>query len=177
MGNLVLLATEAGAESGFGLNFNIFETNIINLAIVIGLLVYYGRGFLSKILSERRAQIEQEIQEAEQRLKDAEAALAKQQENLAQAQVEAEQIKASAVERAKVIKEQIAAKAVEDVERMKATASRDLETERDRAIAQLRALAISQALKEAESQIKQRLDENSQQQLVDRSLTLLGGGS
>jgi len=31
------------AES-FGLNTNILETNLINLAVVIGVLVYFGKG-------------------------------------------------------------------------------------------------------------------------------------
>lgn len=32
------------AESeGFGVNTDLFETNILNLAVVIGVLIYYGR--------------------------------------------------------------------------------------------------------------------------------------
>lgn len=30
--------------AGFGLNTNILETNVINLAVVIGSLVYFGKG-------------------------------------------------------------------------------------------------------------------------------------
>ena len=30
-------------REGFALNTDIFETNIINLSVVIGVLVYYGR--------------------------------------------------------------------------------------------------------------------------------------
>lgn len=177
MGNLVLLATEAGSEGGFGLNFNILETNLINLAIVLGLLVYYGRGFLGKVLGERQARIEEAVQEAEQRLQNAAAALAEQQEKLTRAQTEAERIKAEARDRAQILKARIAAQATEDVERMKASASRDLEADREKAIAQLRALAVSKALERAESQLRERLDENAQQKIVDRSLALLGGGS
>ncbi len=29
---------------GFGLNINLVETNIINLAVVIGVLIYFGKG-------------------------------------------------------------------------------------------------------------------------------------
>ncbi|MEB3885324.1 F0F1 ATP synthase subunit B [Lyngbya sp. CCY1209] len=177
MGNVVLLATEAGAEGGFGLNFNILETNLINLAIIIGLLVYYGRGFLGKVLSERRARIEEAITEAERRAQDAAKALAEQQEKLTQAQAEAGRIKAEAQERAQSLKERIAAQAAEDVERMKASANRDLEADRERAIAQLRALAVSKALERAEGQLRERLDEGAGHQIVDRSLALLGGGS
>jgi len=30
--------------NGFGLNTNILETNLVNLAVVIGVLVYFGKG-------------------------------------------------------------------------------------------------------------------------------------
>lgn len=29
---------------GFGINTNLLETNLINLAVVIGVLVYFGKG-------------------------------------------------------------------------------------------------------------------------------------
>ena len=30
-------------SEGFGINTDIFETNILNLSVVIGVLIYYGR--------------------------------------------------------------------------------------------------------------------------------------
>lgn len=39
----LLFATESAA--GFGINSNILETNLINLLIVVGILVYFGKGF------------------------------------------------------------------------------------------------------------------------------------
>ena len=38
------------AEGGFGINLNPLETNLINLVIVIGLLVYFLKGLLGGIL-------------------------------------------------------------------------------------------------------------------------------
>ena len=38
------------ANHGFALNFNPFETNLINLVLVIVLLVYFLKGFLGDIL-------------------------------------------------------------------------------------------------------------------------------
>jgi len=55
MGTVLLLATEASGEGGFGLNFDILETNLINLVIIIAVLFYFGRGFVGKILTERRS--------------------------------------------------------------------------------------------------------------------------
>lgn len=30
-------------SEGFGINTDLFETNILNLSVVIGVLIYYGR--------------------------------------------------------------------------------------------------------------------------------------
>lgn len=175
METLLLLATEASHEGGFGLNLDILDTNLINLAILIGVLLYFGPSVLGKILTERRTSIEEAITEAEKRQKEAAAALAEQQEKLTRAQTEAEQIKANAEERAKALKESILAQAAKDVEKMKAAASQELDSERDRVIAQLRSIVAAKALESVESQLHERLDDGAQQQLINRSLGLLGG--
>ena len=175
METLLLLATEASHEGGFGLNFDILDTNLINLAILIGVLLYFGPSVLGKILTERRTNIEEAITEAEQRQKEAASALAEQQQKLTQAQTEAEQIKANAEERAQAMKQSILDRAAKDVEKMKAAASQELDSERERAIAQLRSIVASKALERVESQLQERLDEGAQKQLIDRSLGLLGG--
>lgn len=181
MGTFFLLASAAAeveselAEGGFGLNVDILETNLINLAIIIGVLFYFGRGFLGNILNERRSNIETAIKEAEQKLQNAAAALADSQQKLTQAQAEAERIRAAAQERAKAARESILARAAQDVERLKADSAKDLDSERDRVINELRVRAAALALEKAESQLKERLDGNAQQQLIDRSIALLGG--
>ncbi|HLO47068.1 MAG TPA: F0F1 ATP synthase subunit B [Kamptonema sp.] len=175
MGTVLLLAVEASHEGGFGLNFNILETNLINLIIAIGVVVYFGRGFLVKTLSERRAAIEEAINEAEKRQKDAASSLAEEQQKLTQAQAEAERIRAAAIENAKAAKEAILTQAAQDVERMKAEAGRELDAERERAIAQLRTVVASMALERVENQLKTSLDDSAQNQLIDRSIALLGG--
>lgn len=38
--NVNMIITEAG---NFGVNTDIFETNVLNLSVVIGVLIYYGR--------------------------------------------------------------------------------------------------------------------------------------
>lgn len=166
----------AASEGGFGLNLDIFETNIINLVIVIGVLVYFGRNVLGKILAERRESIESAIAEAEKRQKDAAAALAEQQQKLTQAHAEANRIRAEAETRAKAAKEVILAQAKKDVERLQAEAVQDLSASQERAIAELRQRVTAMALQNVESQLKTQLDESKQQQLVDRSIALLGGG-
>ena len=56
------------ASQGFGFNLNIFETNVINLAIVIFGLYKFLPGFLGGILERRRNAILSDLQEAEESL-------------------------------------------------------------------------------------------------------------
>ena len=172
MGTFVLLATE---ESGFGLNFDILDTNLINLSILIGILFYFGKGVVGNILSERQTKIAEAIKDAEERQKTAAAALADQQQNLAKAQAEAEKIRQEAQERAKVAKATIASQAEQDIERLKSVAAQDLSSAQERAIAELKQRVATMALERVETQLSDRLDEGAQQQLIDRSIAQLGG--
>ncbi len=179
MGNFSYLATaaaEVASEEGFGLNFDILETNLLNLAIIIGVLYFFGRKFLGNILSERRSEIESEISEAEKKATQAAASLADAQQKLAQAQAEVERIKAAADESAKKAKESILAQAKVDVERIKEGAVQDVNTERDKAIYQLKQQVAALAIEQVESHLRERLDDDSlQHKLIDRSIAQLGG--
>jgi len=63
------------ASEGFGLNLNLFETNILNLAVVIFGLYKFLPGFLGKILEKRRTSILSDLKEAEERLAQAQDSL------------------------------------------------------------------------------------------------------
>ncbi|HEY9647037.1 MAG TPA: F0F1 ATP synthase subunit B [Chroococcidiopsis sp.] len=167
---------EAG-HSGFGINLDILETNVINLAIIIGALVYFGRGFLGKTLSERRSQIEIAINEAEKRKQNAAAALAEQQQKLAQAKTEAARIRAAAEESAEAARLSILAEAEQDVERLKSTAAQDVASQQERVIRELRQRVVTLAIQKAEARLKGGLSGDAQKQLVDRSIALIGGNS
>lgn len=177
MGTFWLLAAEAhsAGEGGFGLNLNILDTNIINLAILIGVLFYYGRKIVSKTLSERRSRIEEAIRTAESRSKEAASALADQQQKLAQAQAEAERIRKASEESAKTVKASIAEQTTADIERIQETAVQELNSEQDRAIAQLRKRVAELALERVESQLTETVDSSAQTQLIDRAIAQLGG--
>ena len=181
IGSLLLLAAEASAvhsevaEGGFGLNFDILETNLINLGLLIGILVFFGRPFLSNTLSERRSNIEAQIQEAEQRAKEAAAELAQAQQKLTQAQAEAENILKTAQTSAQAAKQAILARSEEDVQKLKEAAAADLNTEREKAIAQLRASVVASALQKVESELRSGVADDAQQALIDRSIALIGG--
>jgi len=167
-----LLATE---EAGFGLHFDLLESNLVNLVIIIGVLVYFGKGFLGKILNERRDRIQTAIKEAEGRAKTAAESLADAQQKLAEAQKEAERIIADAQKRAESAKQEILAQNAQEIERMKASSAQEMNTERDRVIAELRSRVAAMALENVEGQLRDRLNDDRQKDLVDRSIAQIGG--
>lgn len=177
MGTLILLTAEAAEKSGIGLNLDILETNVINLAIIIGILVYFGRGFLGKTLSERQARIEEAIKDADERKQKAAATLAEEQQKLAQAQAEASRILAEAEQGAKVARQSILDKAQEDIQRMRAAAAQDVSSQQERVINELRQRVSQLALQRVESHLRSGLNEETQQQLIDRSIAMIGGPS
>ncbi|NJK54388.1 MAG: F0F1 ATP synthase subunit B [Leptolyngbyaceae cyanobacterium SU_3_3] len=169
-----LLGTEVAEEGGgFGLNFDILETNLINLSIVIAVVVYFGKGFLSNILGERRSAIETAIKEAEQRKQIAASALAEQQQKLAQAQNEAAKIRASAEDSAKAARDSILVKAEQDIQRMRETAAQEMGSDQERVINELRQRIAIMAMQRAENEIPSRLNDDVQQRLVNSSIAQL----
>jgi len=77
---------------GFGINTNIFETNIINLAAVIGVVISFVGSNLTTILEDRRKTIVNNLEEANQRALEAAEKL-----NLAKTQLEVAKQKAKQI--------------------------------------------------------------------------------
>lgn len=171
MTSLWLLATE---EGGFGLNFNILESNVINLVIIWGVLYYFGSKFLGNTLSSRRATIEEAIQDAERRQREAAKALDEQNQKLAQAQSKAKEIIETAKQNASNVRDEILAQAKADVERMKAAADQDVSYQQERVMRELRQRIAELAIARAENELPSRLSLEVQTSLVDKSIALLG---
>lgn len=162
------------SHSGFGLNLNPFETNIINLAIVIAGLWKFLPGFLGSILERRRKAILSDLKDSEERLAEAAAALSLAQKGLAEAQQKAEQIRADGKLRAEVLLSDSEQRTVEEMTRVKQGAASDLAAEAARVSNQLRREAAQLAIEKALSSLPGKLDQASQAQLIDQSIQNLG---
>jgi F-type H+-transporting ATPase subunit b len=76
------------SENGsIGLNLDILETGVINIAVLVGILIYTGKDFLGSILQERKSTIVKSVQDAEDRLNEANRRLSEAQKQLSQATV------------------------------------------------------------------------------------------
>jgi F-type H+-transporting ATPase subunit b len=172
---LFLAEAHSEVESGFGLNLDIFETNLINLTLLVGILIYFGKPVLSKILTERRSKIAEQIQAVEQKKKQAEVTLANEQKKLEEAKVTAAKIRSEATTNAQKARETILAQGEKEVQRLKEIAGKDLSSEQEKAIAQLRERVVALALENARSQMENMLNDDVQRKLIDSSIAKLGG--
>ncbi len=161
-------------HGGFGLNLNPFDTNIINLAIVIAGLVYFLRGFLGGILERRRSAIVSDLKEAEDRLASAAAALSAAQSDLSAAQAKAEAIRSDARARAEAIRLESEKRTVEEMARLKQSSSSDLAAEASRVSRTLQRETARLAIEKALASIAGRLDTTAQARLIDQSIQSLG---
>jgi F-type H+-transporting ATPase subunit b len=162
------------SHGGFGLNLNVFETNIVNLAIVIFGLYKFLPNFLGGILERRRAIILADLKDAEDRLAAATTSLAQAQKDLAEAQQKAEQIRADGKARAEAIRLDSEKRTVEEMARVKQGAVADLNAEASRVSAQLRREAARLAIEKALATLPGKLDADAQAQLVNQSIKTLG---
>ena len=53
---------------GFSFNFDIFETNLVNIIILIGLIVYVAKGFFTDTIDVRRQQIIKTLENLDENL-------------------------------------------------------------------------------------------------------------
>ena len=168
--SLPLLAKEAG----LGLNLDPFETNIINLAIVIAGLVWFLPKVMGSILERRRSAILTDLEDAERRLQEANSALLTAQQELAAAQAKAEQIRMEGKARADAIRLESERRTVEEMARLKQSAASDLDSEASRVREQLRREAARRAIERALAVLPGKLDDKTQAKLIDRSINTIG---
>ena len=162
------------ASQGFGLNFNLFETNILNLALVIFGLYKFLPNFLGGILERRRATILSDLQDAEERLLEASNALSNAKKDLASAQEKASKIRTDCKARAEAIRLDSEKRTVEEMARIKKGAASDLNAEAARVSTQLRREAAQMAIEKVLAVLPERLDKKTQDEFLSHSIKNMG---
>ncbi len=162
------------ATNGFGLNLNLFETNVINLAVVIFGLYKFLPNFLGGMLERRRSAILVDLKDAEDRLASASQSLANAKKDLAAAEQKASQIRKDCKVRAEAIRLESEKRTVEEMARIKQGAASDLNAEAARVSSQLRLKAAELAIEKAIQSLPQKLDEKTKAKFVTQSIKNMG---
>jgi F-type H+-transporting ATPase subunit b len=165
-----------GFSTHLAVSFNpdIFETNIINISILLGGIIYLGSNALSESLSERQEKIMGAIQEADERLQQADARLAESEKQLEQAQLIIDSIKSDAETTARNVKTSILTDGKTEIERLTSTAKSQIGTIEARVRKQISEYVVTLALKRVTLQLEGKLNSNLQQQILDRNISKLG---
>ncbi len=162
------------AAQGFGLNLNLFETNVINLAVVIFGLYKFLPNFLGGMLERRRTAILADLQDAEARLEESNKALNQASKELEAAEQKASQIRINGQTRAEAIRLESEKRTVEEMARIKQDAVSDLNSEAARVSSQLRREAAKLAIEKALSTLAGTLDEKGQDKFLRQSIKNIG---
>nr|YP_010489060.1 CF0 subunit I [Berchemia racemosa]YP_010715532.1 CF0 subunit I [Berchemia polyphylla]QUO99564.1 ATP synthase CF0 subunit I [Berchemia flavescens]WKV25923.1 ATP synthase CF0 subunit I [Berchemia polyphylla var. leioclada]UWJ89901.1 CF0 subunit I [Berchemia racemosa]WDE24663.1 CF0 subunit I [Berchemia polyphylla]WKV26009.1 ATP synthase CF0 subunit I [Berchemia polyphylla] len=133
----------------FGFNTDILATNPINLSVVVGVLIFFGKGVLSDLLDNRKQRILKTIRDSEELRGGAQERLEKAVARLRKVEMEADQFRAngySEIEREKLNLINSTYKTLEQLENYK---NETIRFEQQRAINQVRQRVFQQALEGA----------------------------
>nr|YP_009751215.1 ATP synthase CF0 subunit I [Pedicularis longiflora]QIJ99819.1 ATP synthase CF0 subunit I [Pedicularis longiflora] len=136
------------SAGSFGFNTDILATNPINLSVVIGVLIFFGKG-LSDLLDNRKQRILNTIRNSEELRGGAVEQLEKAKARLRKVEVEADQFRVngySEIEREKLNLVNSTYKTLEQLENYK---NETIQFEQQRAINQVRQRIFQQALQGA----------------------------
>nr|YP_010539128.1 CF0 subunit I [Telfairia occidentalis]UYF13076.1 CF0 subunit I [Telfairia occidentalis] len=161
------------AES-FGFNTDILATNPINLSVVLGVLIFFGKGVLSDLLDNRKQRILKTIQNSEELRGGAIEQLEKARSRLRKVEMEADQFRVngySEIEREKLNLINSTYKSLEQLENYK---NETIRFEQQRAINQVRQQVFQQALQGALGTLNSCLDNELHLRTISANIGMFG---
>ncbi|ANE46663.1 ATP synthase F0F1 subunit B [Paenibacillus swuensis] len=148
---------------------------IVSFAILYFLLHKYAFGPLFSIMEKRREHVLGEMQEAEKNRAESAKLMEEQKAAIQEARKEAygiiEQSRATSTKQA----DEIIRTAKEEAAKLKDDAVKDIDSEKNKAIAALRGEVGGLSVKIASKILEKQVDEKAQEQLVDQYLNKVGG--
>jgi F-type H+-transporting ATPase subunit b len=159
---------EAGAHGKGWVPTDTFR--LLHFIVLAGALFFLLKKPVSQALAGRVKGIEAQLGDLENQKKEAEQKLSEYNQKFAQLEKESASIMAEYVRQGEEAKVRILKEAESAAEKMKAQAQKNIESEIQRAKAQLQEEILDQALAKAEALIKEKINTDDQEQLVDEYL-------
>nr|QSQ71588.1 ATP synthase CF0 subunit I [Syringa reticulata subsp. amurensis] len=162
------------SAGSFGFNTDILATNPINLSVVIGVLIFFGRGVLSDLLDNRKQRILNTIRNSEELRGGAIEQLEKARARLRKVEMEADQFRVngySEIERKKWNLINSTSKTLEQLENFK---NETIQFEQQRAINQVRQRVFQQALQGALGTLNSCLNNELHLRTISANIGMLG---
>nr|YP_009163182.1 ATP synthase CF0 B subunit subunit I [Trillium maculatum]AKU36895.1 ATP synthase CF0 B subunit subunit I [Trillium maculatum] len=162
------------SAGSFGFNTDILATNPINLTVVLGVLIFFGKGVLNDLLDNRKQRILSTIQSSEELRKGAIEQLEIARARLREVEIEAEEYRRngySEIEREKV---NFINATCDSLERLENFKNETLYFEQQRAINQVRQRVFQQALQGALGTLNSCLNSELHFRTISANIGTLG---
>nr|YP_010236211.1 AtpF [Belemia cordata]QTD82985.1 AtpF [Belemia cordata] len=162
------------SAGSFGFNTDILATNLINLSVVIGVLIFFGKGVLSDLLDNRKQRILNTIRNSEELRGRAFEQLEKARTRLRKVEMEADQFRVngySEIEREKINLINSTYKTLEQLENYK---NETIHFEQQRAINQVRQRVFQQALQGALGTLNSCLNNELHLRTINANIGMFG---
>nr|YP_010505250.1 ATP synthase CF0 subunit I [Chrysosplenium echinus]YP_010505422.1 ATP synthase CF0 subunit I [Chrysosplenium macrostemon]YP_010505507.1 ATP synthase CF0 subunit I [Chrysosplenium fauriei]UXE33967.1 ATP synthase CF0 subunit I [Chrysosplenium echinus]UXE34224.1 ATP synthase CF0 subunit I [Chrysosplenium macrostemon]UXE34308.1 ATP synthase CF0 subunit I [Chrysosplenium fauriei] len=162
------------SAGSFGFNTDILATNLINLSVVLGVLIFFGKGVLSDLLDNRKQKILNTIRNSEELREGAIEQLEKARTRLSKVEMEADQFRVngySEIEREKLNLINSTYKTLEQLENYK---NETINFEQQRAINQVRQRVFQQALQGALGTLNRCLNNELHLRTISANIGMFG---
>nr|ARK37817.1 ATP synthase CF0 subunit I [Hevea brasiliensis] len=162
------------SAGSFGFNTDILATNLINLSVVLGVLIFFGKGVLSDLLDNRKQRILDTIRNSEKLREGAIEQLEKARARLRKVEIEADQFRTngySEIEREKLNLINSTYKTLEQLENYK---NETIHFEQQRTINQARQRVFQQALQGALGTLNSCLTNELHLRTINANLGMFG---
>nr|AYP34555.1 ATP synthase CF0 subunit I [Renealmia alpinia] len=162
------------SAGSFGFNTDILATNPINLSVVLGVLIYFGKGVLNDLLDNRKQRILNTIRNSEELRKGVVEQLERARTRLRKVEIEADEYRMngySEIEREKVNLINATSDSLEQLENYK---NETLHFEQEKAINQVRQRVFQQALQGALGTLTSCLNSELHFRMIRANIRILG---
>nr|YP_010934347.1 ATP synthase CF0 subunit I [Atriplex canescens]WKV25131.1 ATP synthase CF0 subunit I [Atriplex canescens] len=162
------------SAGSFGFNTDILATNLINLSVVLGVLIFFGKGVLSDLLDNRKQRILNTIRNSEELRGKAIEQLEKARARLKKVEIDADQFRVngySEIEREKINLINSTYKTLEQFENYK---NETIQFEQQKAINQVRQRVFQQALQGALGTLNSCLNNDLHLRTINANIGMFG---
>jgi F-type H+-transporting ATPase subunit b len=155
-------------RQGFGLNTNLFETNLLNLSVVIAIVVTVVGDAFSEILAQRQKRVMSALQDADRKSQDAQKRWEDAEKSIKAARLRAQDIRRQAIQAVEQENRKAKEQLEIDLQRLRERGEQAIKLEYRRTVQIINKKVVTLALITAESTLRTTLcpqDQSSSKQV------------
>nr|YP_010380829.1 ATP synthase CF0 subunit I [Ranunculus yunnanensis]YP_010443057.1 ATP synthase CF0 subunit I [Ranunculus membranaceus]YP_010828353.1 ATP synthase CF0 subunit I [Ranunculus cassubicifolius]YP_010921560.1 ATP synthase CF0 subunit I [Ranunculus ternatus]UDH59901.1 ATP synthase CF0 subunit I [Ranunculus yunnanensis]UTE81305.1 ATP synthase CF0 subunit I [Ranunculus membranaceus]WFF45839.1 ATP synthase CF0 subunit I [Ranunculus cassubicifolius]WIL95835.1 ATP synthase CF0 subunit I [Ranunculus t len=162
------------SAGSFGFNTDILATNPINLSVVLGVLIFFGKGVLSDLLDNRKQRILSTIRNSEELRGGAIEKLEKAKARLRKVKAEADEFRVNGYSEIEREKLNLINSTYQNLERLENYKNETIQFEQQRAINQVRQRVFQQALQGALGTLNSCLNNELHLRTISANIGMFG---